>query len=1252
MGTSKRPLVNPKQNELRAQREVQSSNDTANMVLGGKQYAWMVGAGGGGTAVTAGGVVPDHRRVTSNHNASAAALQAHSPGRGIIHPFELRHDSPSTSTSPYVANMPPPTTIPHMTNAHANVNANSFPPTTPVLPSPSPSEESVMEGADNTLYNVLAQTQHLRKRPVPLSNSIDVYPLKRTRVEDTNRQVSPSPLLHNAVLMNVDPSRQSNNPGYGQRSVQTGSPLNGQSVISDGSGQPIAPGQAAFRQSNMGRGPTASPLQRQGAISTGQSPNTSSHPSPTMGQLQNANVQVSSIPRRQSSFPDMATSTVPRRQSSNNTPVPGMPSLGTFANTNIHTGQQQQQQQMTSSVPINWLGLTENSDPSAYSHQAQLDQSQQYRRAQMAQEKARIEQIQMRSLQQQQQAINAAAPNKPYHSSMCLPVYAEWFTMHPEELDALAGGRMSVLKSAIDTNDAAYLFMHQIFCLHSVNANAVPQQLRSLPTFPHAMAALESTLASNLKMGQELLTWMSEFPTNLTDVALNYTQVYFHGIEHTKNLCDKLGRHWENYAQECEARGWPPVASELYNFHGVQSSQFMEILFTAALRKAWKNPKESHPSFAEALNVFIQNRSWFMDRISKSGIGIPEAERRQIDDPCVQHYKQLRELLVRHPGLQPGELVQAQHDQVDIQQEQQALHLQAQERQRQRIQQMQPQQDHDQFHHHQMVLPSNVQPSQNHSLTIDTRNTQQPRILPTNSPIQNTPTSYMNSAGPVRTVSGPATLPMPTPAQAGSSSHVQHRPGQYQGRWAPSAQHLVHSNAQPPAPPPAPVQVQKLPQQPDLNHPIIPVNTAAPPLPAAPTWKVSALHQAHLRSPILSAQSDLVDPKPQSLLYQEVVGFALNPQHLDSGSLVQKRVFWVSAEQKALIPPTEPSSYGAPPLRIISETSIQYRLRCSKGPRQEGDSSIQEQSWVVADTSFPTYMYIQFNGHILEVRRKLHHGKDLPIDLTHFIVEGENKLELFLNTDIGKGEHANYATAIELVGVKTHEQISAACQDRLIPAEESLAEIKKYLAPANNPNTDDDDIVIVSENVTINLYDSISLSQTCPTAVRSKHCLHRQNFDLSSFLESRPHRKLTYPSMVDVWRCPICRCDARPQNLFVDGFIVDVQNFLKEKGDEETRAIVVDADGNWRGKVETRASDGHGGSGRNSSTSRAGSLSKGPPASAVVVNGKTTDLPVARSAAVNYMEGAQKLAELLEQSSTRAANVRRDAVVIDVGDSD
>jgi len=164
---------------------------------------------------------------------------------------------------------------------------------------------------------------------------------------------------------------------------------------------------------------------------------------------------------------------------------------------------------------------------------------------------------------------------------------------------------------------------------------------------------------------------------------------------------------------------------------------------------------------------------------------------------------------------------------------------------------------------------------------------------------------------------------------------------------------------------------------------------------------------------------------------------------------------------------------------------------------------------------------------------------------------------------------------IEVLG---HDQILNMClQNQRIPAKQTLDNIKKSLTGA--VASDDDEIVMVASDLTIDLADPF-MAKIFEIPVRGSTCLHRECFDLETFLNTRPSKPKhpEQPSMVDVWKCPLCGRDARPYTLRVDDFLISVREKLASDGMLDCKAILVAADGSWKVKPDVISRKRHGSS--------------------------------------------------------------------------
>lgn len=365
----------------------------------------------------------------------------------------------------------------------------------------------------------------------------------------------------------------------------------------------------------------------------------------------------------------------------------------------------------------------------------------------------------------------------------------------------------------------------------------------------------------------------------------------------------------------------------------------------------------------------------------------------------------------------------------------------------------------------------------------------------------------------------------------------------------------------------SPAQVQT-----QLSRPIIPPSNHVW-IPQVIDPSQSALHQARSSSPVLEATPQ---PRLGRKLFQSVNAFAIPPSRLEDGKAQQKFAFAISPEDHENLPSQSVPSPFEMATRKIAENSKIYRVRCARS------ASTEEHNWILQDTYWPAGMFLNLNGNVLEMRKKLQHGKDLPIDITPYIRPGENQLEINLLRRPNEEKISNFAIAVEIVGMCHRDRIKAECfSKRLIPAEEILDSIKTGLSRS----TDDDDIAIVDSTVTITLVDPYTTCKPCDIPVRGRWCLHRDCFDLDIFLNTRPRRQPHSPSVVDEWKCPRCRNDARPQNLVVDGFLMQVIKELSALGLSDTRAIIVDSDGNWKHKPEDKQDDARASQGRTSHSS-------------------------------------------------------------------
>src|SRR5205807_6012896 len=93
--------------------------------------------------------------------------------------------------------------------------------------------------------------------------------------------------------------------------------------------------------------------------------------------------------------------------------------------------------------------------------------------------------------------------------------------------------------------------------------------------------------------------------------------------------------------------------------------------------------------------------------------------------------------------------------------------------------------------------------------------------------------------------------------------------------------------------------------------------------------------------------------------------------------------------------------------------SLIYRLRSVKVT----DSSripTTGAEWVVQETTWPAHIFIEVNKQVVEVRRKIAWGKDLPADITSYVQAGNNELKVVCLSPGKQRDSPIFVMAIEV----------------------------------------------------------------------------------------------------------------------------------------------------------------------------------------------------------------------------------------------
>ncbi|RMY13096.1 hypothetical protein D0868_02203 [Hortaea werneckii] len=702
-------------------------------------------------------------------------------------------------------------------------------------------------------------------------------------------------------------------------------------------------------------------------------------------------------------------------------------------------------------------------------------------------------------------------------------------------------GRLFLLREAVLKNDWFYIVLHQLSCLHTLIPGSLPQSARLIEQ--DAFDRLDALLCPNTMLQAPLVHWFSCFPAPMTTIATaaggeGQRAYQYHG-ERVVSFLKALRRSWNSIIEESQRRLAPPLVQDMIEELTLLSPVLQTTMFRAVARMFWHAVPEYESGIEVLLALHHRDQSAYNPHVLPPVSWKANAYHsfKLVLDEWTKHIQRTRP--PRPPFQIPrfalatfGIGVAGSGNRQSIQPapatnrspvmggphqiahgNQQGMHTPTQHRH------WQPGQGH----------PQSVQTSRGY-LSTRTRS---------------------NSLANMATSANETLL-----QQMASSCLGPHSP--VQAAYSQSALRPTVLNQQ-----------QQFQQSKRL---LIPAAKDCPRAqPTHPDFTRSALHQAHLRSPIPGPAT--LEPNAQKL-FRQVTGCALSPNKIACNRPHQS---WTFKPLDAHFNAVPPLTYGPEDktkrYRILGDGAVTYRLRCCKFEPAIGFPDLS--TWVTTDCYWPETALFQLNGKALEARKKLHFGRYLPIDVTQYMSKGESTLDVYLNRSSQDKSAFDFAVGIEVVQTISEERLLGKIQT--ISAKESLDTIKKSLSTtpkgsnerSNDANDDEDDeIIMTSSTLTIPLFDPISAHQIFTVPVRGTHCRHRDPFDLATFLATRKREQPGYPSSPDDWRCPICRGDARPDVLVQDAFLISVREELARRDSLSTRAIIVSANGRWEVRKE------------------------------------------------------------------------------------
>lgn len=774
--------------------------------------------------------------------------------------------------------------------------------------------------------------------------------------------------------------------------------------------------------------------------------------------------------------------------------------------------------------------------------------------------------------------------------------------------------RLCLLQNACAQNDHHYLLLHQIYCWYSQSFDASQRLLAIGFGQDHfkGLGMLAPLLKSNhLELANDAVDWFVNFPLPFQRLINDY-RIYREALENIKSCLIQLACNWGRLRDGCSKRRFPPFVDELVIVLGVQSPILQSVLFRAVHRDIWIGDIDSCFQEGEKLFHEDQQRTQQMpaqladlDRQAENHRLIINYQRIQTAHRChrqsIGSDSQAHVYSVSNAPMPPPSSVHGRF--CDIQRA-----------------------DHNNTPSNQggNTSPGTLTSQRMQNAAARATNTASPPV-PSQPfmPARDSPFALHGRSGapPASTnvaphpgtgqffqaYSGGASRSPPaiSPFSCVPRPQGQFLPGSPTSSRPPHQDHQVRplqiSRGSPIARPWGPATSVHRGHVMGPNHfppqvapgtnslarptPLFPPNgqtllTAAQANPIA-----TAIHQYQARSPILKAmdQSDLRTSGTQYFRYMK--GVTVIETRLEIGC--RQHLEWtfnIDDTVLRLLQGTIDPQNGSLPIRPVQVGSAFCQVRCIDATQSPG--AISDSDWMMARHVWPSHVSILFNGKPLDIRKTIHHGRDLPVELTSLIQQGTNTLSVSILRG-PKEDAAEYAIGVEsirLLDSKTAKNLTG-----VLPYSEARQRVLQRLQ--NN----DPEIEVVDTSITLNLTDPYT-SQIWDVPMRGKTCLHPQCFDLDTFLQTRNSRKPGQPCGSDQFKCPICDADARPPSLVKDEFFVSLRAMLASMGRLDAKAIIMQPDGSWRIKEEESSGEAGDGSGRLSTKSRQG-------AAAAAVNG-------------------------------------------------
>ena len=794
----------------------------------------------------------------------------------------------------------------------------------------------------------------------------------------------------------------------------------------------------------------------------------------------------------------------------------------------------------------------------------------------------------------------------------------------------ITGSRQALLRDALKASDCTYLVLHQIYCLYSQSQKIVWDTCADFRiTHSVGLKKLSYLLMDNSVMDAEATKWFSTFPLPIEILLQRYASCRI-AYTNVLGFLEKFDQHWLRMQEESRMRNCPPSPSEMTLQLGLDSVVLQGVLYRAVHRNIWSGDCDQCYQSGEAAffraqrNIREQRDAGLIERQNKAFIHDFQQLRLRHTTYCAApkrlkrnhenaHRLQMAPPQNRHSTMpsngasNASRSVTASVPRLNINT---SITSDQQNSARPRTAYtptLPPSSAPSSPKPLQGDLPHSFVPHPCRTLSSNPQATVGPHGSTVGQPIQTPPAPEVLQRGcqgfPMQGVSPAASSSLsgqqvprtimqsfarprsslPSPPSGGpvpfprQPSHVTtSSPNQF----PPSSSIMTSSSF--------PVQASHPQFSGDRNingnivyghNPLYaPPSNSLAAAPSAPSIfiragenfpqaisAVSSIHQAHLRSPILGVTGLEGEPDGNTKWFTYIKDVVILPERLHSH---KRFVTWDWNESKEEVERLAVCTLmqdGSPMQMKVRVGTRISRIRCVRF--SDRNNNLTESAWVTTDHAWPDGIAVILNGKALGIKKKLHHGKDVPVNITPNITEGSNTLSIGIS-QLQPGDNSVYAFGLEDISLTNTSIIKS--EIKTLDILEARERIRKTASQG------DSDVQVLDPTITLDLSDPYS-SYLCHTPARSTLCRHNQCFDLDIFLSTRSSKAPTEPCSPEVFRCPLCNQDARPKTLYIDGFLVKVREELEKLQRLDVKFILLDEAGRWSIKeAETSGETGDG----------------------------------------------------------------------------